>query len=1116
MKLIRLLWLTLLATLMFAGASVWFLLQSETASTATVALLDEITDGAIRAGSAQGPLKGPLTVENFVYEDRYVRVEVARARLDWSPSSLLRRQLRVHRLDSGTVRLTLKPTPPNPDPKPVLTRLPFALVVEQAQVESFSLVVGDAAPVVFEDIALSADWTRDDIHVSALRTHYAPVGTLDLKGTLQMQPRALAVQDLLVRGLGEIKANGLIGYDSRVQAELSWNRLRWPQADEPLLFSPRGRANIDGRWQDFAYRLQADAELSPLSAQVDSAGRGSVRGLDLQTLKLHTLGGTVSASGELRWAPAVTIKGQGEFSGLNPQALAPEWPGLLNGEFAGGLDALTPLGGHLKLTLGRSQLRGWPLTLSAEARAQGEVLTLKNFDLRSGGSELSAQGPLRPRLDAELDLVSANLGELWPGLAGSARARLHVRGTRAQPHVIADAQVQQLKYGPLAVSDAELQVDLSAGAASRFRLELRDSRIGVPVERITLTGEGNTARNRFVLEARSAVGTIDMNFTGALDLRALRWQGQLTRGHGEPLRLSPWTLEEPAALGFGLQNFELAPACWRSANGRACVHSNIGTAQLRTAFRVEQLAFAYFEPLMPSGWKMTGEVSGTVRVVQERKRLQAQADLQTSAGQISIGGSEALRFAPSRWLAEETERGFVSRLELPVEDAGGQGGLFWDALLSPAADWTQRRWSGELRADLSSLQPLRLLSPELESVNGALHGRFAVSGSAGAPRLDGAMRLRDGRLRLATPGIELTGLSADLFADARSSELRFEAQALSGGGALRVAGTADAGSFGDSVALEVSGENFQAAATAQARVWVSPQLQFKLHKRRADLTGEVAVPRAEITLKRIDQGVGASSDQVIVDADGAASEAGLLKIYSNVRIRLGEDVSFEGLGLSTQLAGALQAFDEPGRPTMARGEVRLLGGRYTAYGQDLNIETGRLIFGGGPITQPAVELRAQRKPSDEVTVGLYVRGQLDAPEFSLFSTPAMTQEQQLAWLVLGRPLQQESSTGAERNALSGAALSLGLSGGNFLAKKLGAGLLPVDEISIGARPGQSSEKAQLTFGKYLSPKLFVSYGIGLFQPGQAFRLLYDIGYGFKLSTESGVESGGDLVYTIEK
>ena len=126
----------------------------------------------------------------------------------------------------------------------------------------------------------------------------------------------------------------------------------------------------------------------------------------------------------------------------------------------------------------------------------------------------------------------------------------------------------------------------------------------------------------------------------------------------------------------------------------------------------------------------------------------------------------------------------------------------------------------------------------------------------------------------------------------------------------------------------------------------------------------------------------------------------------------------------------------------------------------------------------------------------------------------MTQQQQLSWLLLGRPLEQSSSS-QDRSALSGAAMALGLGGGSFLAQGLQKGL-GLDSISLGSDPGESNEQARLTVGKYLSPKIFVSYGIGLFQPGNIFRLIYDLGRGFKLQTESGVESGGDLLYTIER
>jgi translocation and assembly module TamB len=70
-------------------------------------------------------------------------------------------------------------------------------------------------------------------------------------------------------------------------------------------------------------------------------------------------------------------------------------------------------------------------------------------------------------------------------------------------------------------------------------------------------------------------------------------------------------------------------------------------------------------------------------------------------------------------------------------------------------------------------------------------------------------------------------------------------------------------------------------------------------------------------------------------------------------------------------------------------------------------------------------------------------------------------------------------------------------------------------VSVGAKPGETAELARLTIGKYLSPRLFLSYGVGLFQPGHFFRLQYDLSRRFKLVGESGLQQGGDVLYTIE-
>src|SRR5699024_8051963 len=94
-----------------------------------------------------------------------------------------------------------------------------------------------------------------------------------------------------------------------------------------------------------------------------------------------------------------------------------------------------------------------------------------------------------------------------------------------------------------------------------------------------------------------------------------------------------------------------------------------------------------------------------------------------------------------------------------------------------------------------------------------------------------------------------------------------------------------------------------------------------------------------------------------------------------------------------------------------------------------------------------------------------------------------------------------------------AALALGIRGGNFLSKtigsKLGLDTFAVQGGSVAESPsahhtlrpppghrkeyrGPQSEQASLVLGKYLTPKLFVSYGFGLFDRVSSLRLRYTL------------------------
>ncbi len=177
------------------------------------------------------------------------------------------------------------------------------------------------------------------------------------------------------------------------------------------------------------------------------------------------------------------------------------------------------------------------------------------------------------------------------------------------------------------------------------------------------------------------------------------------------------------------------------------------------------------------------------------------------------------------------------------------------------------------------------------------------------------------------------------------------------------------------------------------------------------------------------------------------------------------------------------------------------------------------MYAGGPITEPALDIRAVRRPQEGILVGARVRGSLEAPRFSLFSEPSMTQQEQLSYLVLGRSL--ESAAPGEGSALSQLALALSLRRGDDIAKSIGEDL-GFDQFGIETGSGEAGaasnpNQAALVIGKYLSPKLYLSYGVGLFDPINVVRIQYSFTRSLKFVAQSSNEgTGADLVYRFER
>ncbi|EER59117.1 protein of unknown function DUF490, partial [Acidovorax delafieldii 2AN] len=230
-----------------------------------------------------------------------------------------------------------------------------------------------------------------------------------------------------------------------------------------------------------------------------------------------------------------------------------------------------------------------------------------------------------------------------------------------------------------------------------------------------------------------------------------------------------------------------------------------------------------------------------------------------------------------------------------------------------------------------------------------------------------------------------------------------------------------------------------------------------------------------------------------------------------VTLNLGRDFALQGQGITTRLTGEVEVRSSPvpGAPPRVTGEVRTEEGRYRAWGQVLDVETGLIRF-NGPYNNPSLDILALR-PNISVRAGVQVTGSAQAPRVKLYSDPELPDAEKLSWVVLGR---NTAAGGAEAAVLQQAALTLlGRGSSNPTAKV--ASRLGLDEIGFkGPGTGEDAASAALTFGKRLSKDMYVTYERSLSGTLGTLYIFYDLSRRLTLRGQTGEKSAMDIIYTV--
>jgi translocation and assembly module TamB len=275
-----------------------------------------------------------------------------------------------------------------------------------------------------------------------------------------------------------------------------------------------------------------------------------------------------------------------------------------------------------------------------------------------------------------------------------------------------------------------------------------------------------------------------------------------------------------------------------------------------------------------------------------------------------------------------------------------------------------------------------------------------------------------------------------------------------------------------------------------------------------EVAGNVDVPYARIMPRDLSNAVSTSSDEVLVD-HGSAPPARHAEILSSINLRLGDKVNIVTSGLTARLKGTVAVKSGYEATTRATGQLSVVEGKYVAYAHNFDIQSGTLIFTGGPVDNPGIDIKAARKFPD-VTAGVKVRGTLSQPRISFFSEPSLPQSEIVSLILSGGSLESAQN----RDRTGGAGNEALVQGGAVLLQQLSS-QVGIEDVGVQSDRYNTNDTS-LVLGKYLSPRLYVSYGVSLAEQLQVLKLRYSLGDHWTVKTEMGQARGADLEFSIDR
>lgn len=604
-----------------------------------------------------------------------------------------------------------------------------------------------------------------------------------------------------------------------------------------------------------------------------------------------------------------------------------------------------------------------------------------------------------------------------------------------------------------------------------------------------------------------------ISIDGSLDLQNQYYNANLLEMYLSTESAGALSLSSPVYVSLALSDMSgsVSPVELKGEIGQVNLSDTVfSSSYTESHLVVSQFNLSSLSDFFPESVRMMVPLDVTADVVIDRGNPDITLNVSSAEGAIFSTVGAGIVYDSLNFESRLTKAALHNNLQIQLRN--NRGAILSEILVSDPMG--AGRLSGDFRIIDFDLRTISNVGQSFNELTGLTNVNATFGGTITAPQVFGVIKSKGsaiprydvGQINDFDLNIELNGQQGNLDGTIVLNERE-----------LKLAGALD-WSNGPNGALTATARELPVFLVGYGRAAANLDAQVTLGE-ILDIKGEVEIPRAMISVNDVSSsGTNVSGDEILVPEEGTQAlmrqAPSNFKSAMDLKVKMGDDVRFSALDMvEGRLGGGLNITKRVSDNTIrANGEINIVDGAADIYGRRFNFATARVLF-KNEIANPSLNIEVvadEDSLEDDVQVGVRVTGTANAPDINLFSKPNMSQNEILSYILYGHGLDKNVLQQDSNN--SNLLLGLGVSGISGLATGI-AESFGVRDIQFNTEG--SGDEMQVAVQGYITRKLRLSYGYGIFSTIGEFKLRYELIDSFYVEFISALNQTVDLIYSFD-